>query len=382
MVIQIALSLVLLVSTGLFVRTLNNLQAIDPGFNRRGLILFRIDATSAAYGREQFTALQSRLQERLERVPGVRAVTFSSTALLSRVRQNRRVSVPGHAPSGPPPSVNTNGLASNFFRAMELPLVLGREFTDQDSGAAPRVAIVNQAFVRTYFGGGNPLGAGLAIPDYAERVEVVGVSADAKYTELRAATPPTVYLPALQQVDGNANFAVRVAADQDPGPFFAAIRSAVRDIDPALPVLNLRTQDEQVARLHGQELLFAKLSGLFGALALLLAGVGLYGLMSHAVVRRTGEIGLRIAIGASPGQVRRMMLRESLWLVGLGILAGTAAAVGTGRIVATMLFGVSPTDPVTYGVVALVLGGIALLASIAPARRAGCIDPAVALTID
>ena len=214
MVVQIALSLVLLVSTGLFVRTLGNLQHVDAGFNRHGLVLFRIDAASAGYTRDQFAALQARLQEAVARLPGVRAATFSSTALLSRVRQNKRISVPGHAPpSTPLPIVNTNGLASNFFRAMELPLVLGRGFTEQDNETAPKVAVVNQAFVRTYFGGENPVGRPIVIPGYADRVEVVGVAGDAKYTELRGAAPPTVYLPSLQQLDGDASFAVRLAAN-------------------------------------------------------------------------------------------------------------------------------------------------------------------------
>ncbi|MFL6279391.1 MAG: FtsX-like permease family protein [Vicinamibacterales bacterium] len=361
-----------------------HLQHVDAGFNRHDLVLFRIDATSAGYPRDQLTGLQARLQQRLERLPGVSAVTFSSTALLSRVRQNRRIFVPGHTPSsGPLPVVNTNGLAPNFFVAMELPLVLGRDFTEQDDALAPKVAIVNQAFVRMYFDGENAIGNHIAIPTYGERIEVVGVSADAKYTELRGATPATVYLPALQQVDGNANFAIRVAAaSQNAGALSSSIRSAVREIDPALPVLNLRTQDEQIDRLHGQELLFAKLSGLFGVLALLLAAVGLYGLMSHAVLRRTGEIGLRVALGALPGHVIAMMLRECLLLVALGIAIGAAAAFSLGRVIASMLFDVSPADPLTYGAVCIILTAIALLASMSPARRASHIDPVVALKIE
>ncbi|MFL5609194.1 MAG: FtsX-like permease family protein, partial [Gemmatimonadaceae bacterium] len=207
--------------------------------------------------------------------------------------------------------------------------------------------------------------------------------ADAKYTELRGATPATVYLPALQQVDGNANFAIRVAAaSQNAGALSSSIRSAVREIDPALPVLNLRTQDEQIDRLHGQELLFAKLSGLFGVLALLLAGVGVYGLMSHAVLRRTAEIGLRVALGALPGHVIAMMLRECLLLVALGIAIGAAAAFSLGRVIASMPFDVSPADPLTYGAVCIILTAIALLASMSPARRASHIDPVVALKIE
>jgi predicted permease len=382
-VIQIALSVVLLISTGLFVRTLGNLQDVDAGFNRQSLILFRIDAASAGYSPDQFTILQSRLQQALERLPGVHAVTFSSTALLSRVRHNKRISVPGRtAATGPLPIVNTNGLASNFFRAMELPLMIGRDFTELDNATAPKVAIVNQAFVRQYFNGQNPIGEHLLIPSYAERVEVVGVSADAKYTDLRGAAPPTVYLPALQQVDGNANFAIRLAAANREGAIFPAIRSAVRDVDPALPVLDLRTQDEQIDRLHGQELLFARLSAVFGGVALLLACVGLYGLMSHAVLRRTGEIGLRMALGALPGQVLRIVLGECLLMASLGILIGIAIAFGAGRLVASLLFGVAPLDPLTYGASAAALVAVATLASLAPARRASRIDPVVTLKME
>ncbi len=161
---------------------------------------------------------------------------------------------------------------------------------------------------------------------------------------------------------------------------FAAVRSAVREIDPALPVLNLRTQDEQIDRLHAQELLFARLSAIFGVLAVLLAGIGLYGLMSHAVARRTGEIGLRMALGAQPNQVLTMIVRESLRLVGLGIAVGAVTAYYAVRLVSSMMFGMSPADPVTFGVVCGVLLAVALLAAIVPARRASRIDPTVALT--
>jgi predicted permease len=379
MVVQIALSLVLLISTGLFVRTLANLQRVDAGFNRHDLVLFRIDAASAGYTRDQFVPLQSRLQERLERLPGIRAVTFSSTALLSRVRQNKRIAVSGAPSSGPPPIINTNGVGSNFFRAMELPLVLGRDFAARDTLTSPKVAIVNQAFVRAYFNHENPLGGQLVIPGYGDSVEVIGVAADAKYTELRAAAPPTVYFPSLQQVDGNANFAIRFAPDHNGEAPFAAIRAAVREVDPVLPVLNLRTQDEQLERLNGQPLLFAKLSGVFGGVALLLACIGLYGLMSHAVLRRSGEIGLRLALGALPAQVLRMILRESLMLATVGIAIGVAAAVAAGRFIASMLFELSPVDPLTYGAAGGVLVAVALIAAAAPAWRASRVNAVTAL---
>ena len=236
---------------------------------------------------------------------------------------------------------------------MELPLVLGRGFTAQDVEAAPRVAVVNQAFVRTYLAGENPVGRRIGIgPAPTDQVEIVGVAGDAKYTELRGATPATIYLPALQRLDGTANFALRLAAERGRRGrrSLPAISASVREIDPALPVLNLRTQDEQIDRLHAQELLFARLSGLFGALALALACVGLYGLLSHAVARRTGEIGLRMALGAPAAQVQRMILGESLALVLLGVVVGSARRlVQPSRLIATMLFGLTPADPATYG---------------------------------
>ncbi len=385
MVVQIALSLVLLVSSGLFVRTLSNLERIDAGFNRRNLVLFRVDAPSAGYAAGQFAGLQVRIQERLARIPGVKAVTFSSVALLSRVRQNKRVSVAGHAPTEVDPPVDTNGLAPNFFAAMEMPLVLGRGFIDDDTSSRPRVAVVNQVFARKYFGDDNPVGRQIVFndPSGGSRAEVVGIVRDAKYTQLRGAIPPTVYFSAFQQIDGNANFAVRVEAHGDEkgdalAAVFPAVRAAVREIDPTLPVLNLRTQDEQIDRLHAQERLFARLSGFFGMLAVGLACVGLYGLISYRVARRTAEIGLRMALGALPGGVLRMVLREALTIVCLGVVSGAAAAYGVSRLIASMLFDLSPADPLTYGTSALVLITVTLFASMIPARRASRVDPMTA----
>ena len=382
MVVQIALSLVLLVSTGLFVRTLGHLQNVDAGFNRRNLVLFTIDATSAGYARDQFASLHARLQARLEKIPGVRAATFSRVAVLSRVRQSNTISVQG-LPSPPDAAagVNMNGLAANFFAAMELPLVVGRGFSERDDATAPTVAVVNQALVKKYFGRENPIGRRIVYtlgPAASYSAEIVGVAGDAKYTDLRSAVPPTLYLPALQQLGGVASFALRLGSP-DPTTIFPAIRAAVREIDPTLPALDLRTQDEQLDRLHGQELLFARLSGFFGLLALALACVGLYGLMSYAVLRRTAEIGLRLALGARPSQVVGMMLRESVALVCVGIAAGVAAAYGLSRLVTAMLFGLSPTDPLTYAAVAAMLMAVATAASGVPAFRASRLEPTEAL---
>ncbi|MBS1788099.1 MAG: ABC transporter permease [Acidobacteria bacterium] len=382
MVVQIALSLMLLISTGLFVRTLRNLQSVDPGFNPNQLALFRLDAVSAGYTQEQFAALQSRLQTRLESIPGVRAATYSRVPLLAGVRSNRRISVPGYTP---PPGAsmifNLNGLAPNFLAAMEIPLLLGRGFTDHDAATGPKVAIVNQAFARKIFRDETAIGRRISFSNAPAtsmtEIEIVGITRDAKYTGLREDAPPTIYVPATQMPEGVANYCVRTTGN--PTLLFSAIRAAVRELDPSLPVLNLRTQEEQIARISSEELLFARLSGFFGLVTLALACIGLYGLMSFFVLHRTGEIGLRMALGALPSQVLRMILRESLLLVGVGVALGLLAAYVSSRFIQSMLFGLSPTDPLTYGSVALLLILVALLASWLPARRAARVEPMTAL---
>jgi predicted permease len=383
MVLQIALSLVLLVSTGLFVRTIAKLESVDPGFNIRNLVLFRIDATSAGYTRDRFATLHARVQTRLERLPGVAGVTFSRVALLSRTRQNMTFSILGSTPA-PRAAMNalTNGIASNFFAVMELPLVRGRGFTDGDHAAAPSVAVVNQVFAQTYFGDASPLGRQLVFsaPTFNRTVEIVGVARDAKYTDLRGGTPATVYFPALQQLDGTANFAIRTTTE--PAAIFPEIRAAMREIDSAVPIMNLRTQNEQLERLHGQEQLFAQLSGFFGLVTLALACIGLYGLMSHTVARRASEIGLRIAVGARPGQMLRLVVGESLRVVCLGASVGVAAAYASSRFIASMLFGVAPTDPLTYGGVVMILIAVALAGTLVPAYDASRIEPMKALSAD
>jgi predicted permease len=382
MVVQIALSVVLLICTGLFVQTLHNLEKVATGFNTQGLALFRIEATSSGYPREAFTMLQSRVQERLERIPGVRAATFSRVPLLAGTRANRRTIIPGYTPpAAVSMNININGIAPNFFTAMEIPLLLGRSFSTRDDEDAPKVAIVTHAFARRYFAGDNPVGRRFTFGSNpngpASEIEIVGVARDAKYTTLREADPVTIYLPAPQMLDGVANYYVRTASD--PAAIGPAIRAAVREIDPALPVIDLRTQEQQIERRTSEERLFAQLSGFFGVAALMLACVGLHGLMSYLVLQRTGEMGLRLALGALPGQVLQMVLRESFSLVAAGLALGLAVAYSVRRFVESTLFGLTAADPLTYAVVAGVLVAVTLLASLRPARRAARVDPMIAL---
>ena len=382
MVVQVALSLVLLIGAGLFVRTLRNLDQVAAGFNTQHLALFRIEATPAGYPREAFTMLQAGVQERLEQIPGVRAATFSRVPLLAGTRANRRTIIPGYTPpAAASMNINVNGIAPNFFTAMEIPLLAGRSFTPRDDEDASKVAIVTQAFARRYFADGNPVGRRImfgANPNApATVIEIVGVARDVKYTTLREAEPVTIYLPAPQMLEGVANYYVRTASD--PASIGPAIRAAVREIDPTLPVIDLRTQEQQIERRNSQERLFAQLSGFFGVAALILACVGLYGLMSYLVLQRTGEIGLRLALGAVPAQVLRMVLHESFALVAIGVVVGLAVAYGVRRFVESMLFGLTAVDPLTYAASVGVLIAVTLLASLRPARRAARIDPMIAL---
>jgi predicted permease len=382
MIVQIALSLVLLIGAALFIQTLRNLEHVAAGFNTRGLGLFRIEATAAGYPRTALTTIQARIQERLEQIPGVQAATFSRVPLLDGTRANRRTIIPGYTPpAGASMIININGVAPNFFTAMEIPLLFGRGFTTRDSEEAPKVAIVTNAFVRRYFAGETAVGRritfGGSVNTPATEIEIVGVARDAKYTTLREAEPVTIYLPAAQMLEGVANYYVRTAGD--PAAIAPEIRSAVREIDPGLPVIDFRTQTQQIERRNSQERLFAQLAGLFGLAALILACVGLYGLMSYLVVQRTGEIGLRLALGAIPAQVLRMVLRESFTLVAAGLGVGLAVAYSVSRFVASVLFGLSAVDPVTYGAVAGALVTVTLLATLRPAHRAARVDPMIAL---
>jgi predicted permease len=377
--VQVALSLVLLVSAGLFARTLSRLDTVDAGFDQRHLLRFRIDARSAGYPIDRVVAVHDRIRDAVAALPGVRGVTYSRVALLARVRQNKSFVLPdgpSRAVRGP---VNTNGVAPDFFAVMRLPILRGRGFTAADRDGAPKVAIVNEAFARQQFNGESPIGRRVAFggPAFADIVEIVGLARDARYTNLRDAPPATIYLPALQQVDGEAAFAVRAAGD--PAALKPAVQAQVQAIDPALPVLDLRTEEEQIERLHASERLFARLSAFFGLTAVLLAAAGLHGLLAQAVLRRTGEFGLRLAIGATPGRVGWLILREAILLATAGALLGLGAAALLARLVATMLYGITPTDPLTYATTALLVVGIAVATSLLAARRASRVEPMVAL---
>jgi predicted permease len=379
-VVQVAMSLVLLVGAGLFVRTLRNLQNVDLGFNRENLLLFNVEPGLNGYDRPQMAQLYRRMTERLEGVPGVRSATVSLIPLLSGQAQTRGIVVQGHTPQpGAEDEAKVNTVGASFFETMEMPILLGRGLSTRDEETAPKVAVINKLMAHKYFGDENPLGRrfGFGGPETAGQIEIVGVTRDAKYTDMRSETQPTIYLPYLQSIPRHATFIVRTSGNASA--VTASVREAVREVDSNLPLFGVTTQSEQADESLAQERMFATLSSFFGVVALLLACIGLYGVMSYGVARRTNEIGIRMALGASAPRVTLMVMRETMIVVVTGVVLGLGAAVATTRLIAAMLFGLAPTDPVTISFAILVMIGVAALAGYLPARRASKVDPMVAL---
>ncbi len=270
----------------------------------------------------------------------------------------------------------------NFFEALQIKVLAGRSLRPQDNASSPKVAVLNQAAAKKLFGDENPIGKRIGMGRNAtgSEVEVVGVVSDVKYGDLRKEAPATTYFSVAQETKftaGEANFLVRTEAS--PAAIAAAIRGAVAQVDWALPITNLRTQTEQNAKTFAQEKLFAQLTSFFGALTLLLVSIGLYGMMSYSVTQRRREMGIRLALGAQEGTVLRMVLRQGLTVVLLGIACGGLLAWGATRLLTTYLFGVSATNPMVFVLTAILLVAVALIACLIPARRAANTDPMVAL---
>jgi predicted permease len=380
-VAQVSLSLLLLIGAGLFLRTLSNLQHVAPGFNTQNMLLFRVDPRLSGYQGERLAQLYQRMFDRIEAVPGVRSVTFSRHPLLAGSRGGRGFNVAGQPVDGDNrPSAHIHIVRANFFETMEIPIRSGRGLSPQDDARAPQVTVVNQAFARRFFPDENPVGKRLLFgSNQSDEVEIVGVAQDAKYTSLRAEIPPTVYVPWLQELPrlGQMNFEVRAAGD--PTNFLAAIRQAVREVDANLPLFDVKTQVEQASQSLAQERLFATLLSFFGALALALATLGLYGVLAQSVAQRTKEIGVRMALGAEARHVLRLVIGQGMRLVCVGVAAGLTLAYWLTKWLSGWLYGVGGADPLTYGAIALLLALVALLACYLPARRATKTDPLTAL---
>jgi predicted permease len=374
---QIALSTLLVVGAGLFLRTLWALDSVDIGFRTDHLILFEVSPPMKRYGPGKDVQLHQRLEQGFAAIPGVEGVTASLSAYIANNMDNSDFLVEGEdraAHQRDPEDMNAVG--NTFFATMGIPIISGRSFGPQDTGTSEKVGIINQALAKVRFPYMNPVGKRFKTGD--DWVRVVGVCGDNRFMNLRDAPPPQFFLPWVQMPEvGRLTYAIR--SDLDPAALAPGLRHVVQQADRDLPLADLRTQREQIDENMQTERMFGALTAGFGVLALALACVGIYGIMAYSVANRRNEIGIRLALGAQPGQVRGMILRESTWLAIAGSVVGVGAALLLTRLVKSMLYGIQPYDPTTITAGIVVLLAVALAASWIPARRAAGVQPMEAL---
>ncbi|HXD29511.1 MAG TPA: ABC transporter permease [Pyrinomonadaceae bacterium] len=394
-VAQVALSLLLLVGAGLFIRTLYNLQRVNLGFNQENLLLFTLQPEQSGYKDEQLLRFYQQLFARLDRLPGARAATFGKVALIANDNWFFDILLPGETEmtAGEKHITNRQAVRENYFATMEIPLLRGRSFTAQDDQRAPKVAIVNQTFGRQFFPNDEVLGKHVTVIDGKQEVEIVGVVADTKYMSQREELKPLIYMPWQQEGDniGEMYFAVRTAGD--PTALATTVRQVVRELDGNLPVTQVSSQTARAQATLGQERMSARLLSFFGGLALLLAAIGLSGVLAYSVTQRTNEIGIRMALGAQVANILRLVIWQGMKLVLAGLAIGALGGYALQRFLASQYFAnsswqrqmseqlyqVSSTDPLTFLAIAALLTLVALAACWLPARRAAQVDPLEAL---
>lgn len=377
---QIALSTLLVVGAGLFLRTLMALDSIDVGFRTDHLILFEVDPPAKRYEKGMDVKLHQRLEQEFAALPGVEGVAPAQAPYLAGTMNNADFMTEGEADKGDHSSTeDVNVVGNSFFKTMEIPMVSGRSFGSQDTASSLKVAIINQALAKKRFPNMNPVGKRFRTDGNANAwVQIVGVCADTRYATLRDPAPPQFFMPYVQQANvGGLTYAIRTQLPV--AGLLAALRRVLQGADRDLPIIDVRTQQEQIEANMQMERLFAALTVGFGVLALALACVGIYGIMAYSVINRRNEIGIRLAMGARPGQVRRMILRESTWLAVTGIGVGVGAALLLTRLVKSMLYAIQPYDPTAMTAGILLLLAVALAASLIPARRAAGMQPMEAL---
>jgi macrolide transport system ATP-binding/permease protein len=374
---QIALSLLMLVAAGLFLRTLMNLQSVELGFDRENVLLFEVNARQAGHGDTDIARFYEDLQAGLRTIPGVRGVSLSHEPLI-QAGSAQPIHLPGAQRDRETRYLYTG---ADFFKTMQIPMLAGREFEDRDQQSSPQVAVVSEQFARKNFGKENPVGRRLVMEGRDPRdLEIIGVAKEAHYGGLKSKVPPVVYIPyaqGRQTFVGQMTFVMRTSGD--PFGYLSAVRDIVRRADARVPLANIKTQTALIDESIYQELAFAKLCAAFALLALVVACVGLYGTVSYQVARRTGEIGIRMALGARRAGVAWMVLREVLVLAGVALGISVPLALALSGLVASFLYGMKPNDPAAFAAAVAALVCAALVAAYVPARRAARIDPMVAL---
>jgi predicted permease len=381
---QVALSLLVLFAAGLLVRSLQKLMTQNFGYSRDHLVIARLDPTGASYSAGNMKLLAQELVARLAAAPGVRAVTYSTNGLFAGTESSDAIIVPGFSASRPRDrSALEDYVGPDYFGAVGIPILAGRDIEARDTAASTRVAVVNEAMAKHYFAGQDPIGRQFMIddPDWLNKpITIVGISHNAKDhgSGIREEVKPRFYL-AFQQVPDPEQIVLEAQVSGAPSGAVTSVLGQIKAADPRLPISFIETLDNLVTDSAGDQIALAKLSTFFAGLALLLACVGLYGVISYTVAGRTREIGLRMALGARRGDVMQLVLREGMLLVAVGLLTGIPLALASTRLLHTFLFGLKSTDPLSLIAVVLLLGIVAAVAGFIPARRASRIDPMVAL---
>jgi predicted permease len=376
---QLAAALVLLVAAGLFMRALNHGTRADPGFDARNVATFTFFSESWGYDRARTVAFFRALRERVEALPGVTAASYTVHLPLTLHSSSDGMQIEGASIAAADPVAGVpvwyDHVDAGYFELLRIPLRAGRAFTTADDLEAPRVAVVNESFARKYFPGGTPVGRSVTL--YGQRYTIVGIAGDAKYSNLTDPPTPFVYFPVEQGWATRRSLIVRTAGD--PALIAPAVHAAIREIDPGLPRVPMVTLREANSIVLFPQRIAAMVTGALGAVGLLLASVGLYGIIAYSVSRRTREIGIRLALGARSTGVVGLIVREGMRLAAVGVVLGILLAGAVTQLLAKFLFTVSPLDVLTFGGMSMLFIGVALLASWLPARRAAAADPAVVL---
>jgi putative ABC transport system permease protein len=378
-VAEVALSVVLLVSAGLLLRSFLQVSGVNPGFDYRNAVVLELSARASAYSKDpQVVDFTNRVRRQLAAIPGVESVGATNMLPLGNSENIFTFTIAGRPPFpvGREPAVTTVSITPNYFRTMRIPLLRGRDFTDQDTATSPTVLIITNSFAKEYFPNEDPIGRTVEVSNGTKPATVVGIVDDVRFLDLTTSPKPIFYFSQGQEVAGHLNFVVRAPNAATLGP---SLRKALHDLDPRQPVTDVRTLENMHAKsLAGRRFVLA-LIGLLAALALILASVGIYSIMSYTVTQRTSEIGIRMAIGAERRDIFRLVIGNALRLVGIGLVCGIVAALAATRIVETFLFGIHATDPLTFIAICLIIAFTAMLASFVPANRASRVDPLVAI---